>query len=333
MKKRYVILFAVLSFVLSCGNTPSGNISQDGVRDISLRFDWIPTMSFAGDIVAMNNFAKENKLNLKLNPAGEGIDPIKMVISGTDNVGIVGLDKLLLANEKGADLVAFAIVDNVSPTVFMSKKDKNILKPADFIGKKVGVQSGGATEFVYRSLLNKLGIDKSKINEVQIGFDMKPFVDGQYDVRPGFIFDEAIFLETNNIPYNLIEPRNYGLNYPGRVYFAKREFIQSNPDLIQRFVNTVAKGWQFALANPDPAIKQLQSFEPKINFDREYKGLVKAKEYFSGFQNKILMPDTASIDDMVSNLNQMKLLSKKPAISEYFDLRFVAELHSPNGPK
>jgi NitT/TauT family transport system substrate-binding protein len=329
--KRYFLLVAVSLFAFSCGNTPPANTGQNAVRDLSLRFDWIPTMSFAGDIVAKNNFAADNRLNLKLNPAGEGIDPIKMVISGTDNIGIVGLDKLLLANEKGADLVAFAIVDNVTPTVFMSKKEKNIIMPQDLIGRKVGVQSGGATEYVYRSLLNKLGIDKTKINEVQIGFDMKPFVDGQYDVRPGFIFDEAVFLDTNNIPYNLIEPRKYGLNYPGRVYFAKREFIQSNPELIQRFVNTVAKGWQFALANPEPAIKQLQAFEPKINFDREYKGLVKAKEYFSGHENKILMPDIVAIEEMVSNLNEMKLLSKKPAISEYFDLRFVTELHPQSG--
>lgn len=323
MKKLLFILLTSLT-LLSCNNNSTTSKSQE----ISLRFDWIPTMSFAGDIVAMNNFASSEGVKLTLHPAGEGLDPIKMVISGVDNIGIVGLDKLLLANEKGANLVAIGIVDNVTPTVFMSRKEKNILTPQDFVGKKVGVQSGGATEFVYRSLISKLKIDESKINEIQIGFDMKPFVDGQYDVRPGFIFDEAVFLDINNIDYNLIEPKKYGLNYPGRVYFTKKEFIEKNPELIQKIINTVARGWEYALNNPDTAINQLQKFEPKINYQREFKGLVKAKEYFSGFQNKILMPDTAAINDMIESLSQLQIIKKKPSLEEYFDLRFVNKLHA-----
>lgn len=322
MKKLLFILLASLT-ILSCNN----NSTTSKSRDISLRFDWIPTMSFAGDIVAMNNFASAEGVKLILHPAGEGLDPIKMVISDVDNIGIVGLDKLLLANEKGANLVAIGIVDNVTPTVFMSRKENNIITPQDFIGKKVGVQSGGATEFVYRSLINKLKIDESKINEIQIGFDMKPFVDGQYDVRPGFIFDEAVFLDINNIEYNLIEPKKYGLNYPGRVYFAKKDFIEKNPELIQKFINTVAHGWEYALNNPDTAIAQLQKFEPKIDYQREFKGLVKAKEYFSGFQNKILMPDTSAINDMIENLSTLNIIKSKPKLAEYFNLNFVNKIH------
>jgi len=321
--KKLIFIVSVLVIITSCNNDTSNSEN----KDISLRFDWIPTMSFAGDIVGMNNYASKNGIKLTLHPAGEGIDPIKMIISGVDNVGVVGLDKLLLANEKGADLVAFGMVDNITPTVFMSLKNKNIRTPQDFIGKKVGIQSGGATEFVYRSLIYKLKIDESKINEVQIGFDMKPFIDGQYDVRPGFIFDEAVYLDVNNIAYNLIEPKKYGLSYPGRVYFAKKVFIKKNPEMMQKFINTVAQGWQYALNYPDSAINQLQKFEPKIDYKREYKGLVKAKEYFSGYQNKILNPDTTAIEDMIETLSQLKIIKNKPNLEEYFDLRFINKFH------
>lgn len=322
MKRSIALFLSIGILLMSCTETKKTDYNK-----INLCFDWIPTMSFAGDIVAMNNYVYENNISLTLHPAGEGIDPIKMVVSGTDDIGIVGLDKLIMANEKGADLVAFAIVDYVTPTVFMSKRDKNILTPQDFIGEKVGVQSGGATEFVYRSLIKKLGIDESKINEVQIGFDMKPFVDDQYDVRPGFIFDEAVYLDLNNIAYNLIEPKQYGLNYPGRVYFAKKEFIENNSEVIQNFVNSVAKGWDFALNNPDSAISQLQKFEPKINYERELSGLKKSKEYFSGFNNQILMPDTTAIQQMVEILLQLKVVKSEPKFEEYFTLKFVNQLH------
>lgn len=323
MKKSLIILLALGIVATSCNNESE----KSNKKKVSIRFDWIPTMSFAGDIVGMNNYANKNGISLVLNPAGEGIDPIKMIVSGTDNIGIVGLDKLMLANEKGANLIAFAIVDNITPTVFMSKKEANILSPQDFIGKKVGIQSGGATEFVYRSLVNKLQIDESKINEIQIGFDMKPFINGQYDVRPGFIFDEAVYLDLNNIQYNLIEPKKFGLNYPGRVYFAQKEFIQKNPELMQAFVNTVALGWQYALNNPDSAINQLQKFEPKIDYQREFKGLQKAKEYFLGYKNQILMPDTTAIEEMTENLMELKIIKSKPKFDNYFTLQFVNKFH------
>lgn len=322
MKKLLLsFLFLGISLV-SCNN-----LKETELTELRLCFDWIPTMSFAGDIVAMNTYANENNIGLELHPAGEGIDPIKMVISGTDDIGIVGLDKLVMANEKGADLLAFAIVDNVTPTVFMSKKEKNILTPEDFKGKKVGIQSGGATEFVYRSLLKKVELDEAQINEVQIGFDMKPFIDNQYDVRPGFIFDEAVYLDLNNIAYNLIEPKKYGLNYPGRVYFAKKEFIEKNREIIQKFTHSVAKGWEFALNNPDSAITQLQKFEPKINYQRELSGLHKAKNYFSGFNNQILMPDPVAIDQMVDMLLQLKAIKTKPQFDEFFTLEYVNAIH------
>lgn len=321
MKKCLLILVISSLFILGCKD------EIEDQREIKLRFDWIPTMSFAGDIVGMNNYANLNGIKLILHPAGEGIDPIKMVISGVDDVGVVGLDKLLLANEKGADLVAIAIIDNITPTVFMSKKDKNIITPNDFIGKSIGVQSGGATEFVYRSLLNKLKMDKSNIDEVQIGFDMKPFIEDQYDVRPGFIFDEVVYLDLNNIPYNLIEPKDYGLKYPGRVYFAKRDFINKNPDFIQAFVNTVAAGWEYALNNPDSSINQLQRFEPKINYEREYKGLLKANAYFSGYQNNILMPDVEAINEMIVGLSEIGILKSNPQFEEYFNLVFIKKYH------
>jgi NitT/TauT family transport system substrate-binding protein len=315
MKK--VVLFLSLIMLISC-------TSRDKkLNKVSLRFDWIPTMSFAGDIVGMNKYDSINGINLKLEAAGEGIDPIKMVISGQNTFGIVGVDKLLMANEKGANLVALGIVDNVSPTVFMSIKSKNILTPYDFIGKKVGIQSGGATEFVYRSLIKKLNIDRNKINEVQIGFDMKPFIENEYDVRPGFIFDEAVYLEINNIEYNLIEPNKYGLFYPGRVYFTKKETIDRYPELVQGFINTVASGWEYALKNPEEAIDELKAFEPKINYERELRGLIKAKSYFSGYNNKILDPDLESINEMIKSLCDLGILKNNISSSSIFNLSFI----------
>lgn len=322
MKKNIFIFVLLFVTTISCNS-----LTKTKGNEIDLRFDWIPTMSFAGDIVAMNKFANKNGISLSLYPAGEGIDPIRMVLSGTNDIGIVGLDKLIMANEKGADLVAIGMIDYLTPTVFISKKEINISSPFDFIGKKVGIQTGGATKFVYRLLIELLEIDATQINEVRIGYDMRPFIENIYDVRPGFIFDEAVYLDINDIEYNLVKPQDYGLNYPGRVYFARRSFINNNTELINKFINSVGEGWKYAINNPESAIKQLQEFESKINFERELLGLEKAKEYFSGYNNQILMPDTVAINQMIDLLYQLDITKSMPSIDDFFNLEFVKNVH------
>lgn len=39
------------------------------------------------------------------------IDPIKLVLAGQADFGVVGADKVLAANDKGADLVIVGVID------------------------------------------------------------------------------------------------------------------------------------------------------------------------------------------------------------------------------
>jgi NitT/TauT family transport system substrate-binding protein len=321
---RVAVIINIIYIIIFTGCVSTG---QKKDNDLSLRFDWIPTMAFAGDIVAANNLSTNEELNLILRPAGEGIDPIKMVISGVDDIGVVSLERLLMANERGADLIALGIVDYITPTVFLSKKAHNIQSPHDFYGKRIGVQSGGATEFVYRTLIKKMGINERNLTELRIGFDMRPFVENQYDIRPGFITDEAVFLQLNNIEFNIIEPKDFGLNYPGRVYFTTQQFFQNNYQILQSFIFAVAQGWEYAIANPESAIDQLNDFEKQINREKELIGLIKGKEYFSGHNEKILMPDQKGINEMIEYLYGFGLLTKKPVFDDYFYLGFINKYH------
>lgn len=327
MKKTISQFTVMLSIIMFVGCISTGHKKDN---EISLRFDWIPTMAFAGDIVAANNLAADDELNLILRPAGEGIDPIKMVVSGVDEIGVVSLERMLMANEKGADLIAIGIVDYITPTVFLSKKIHNIQTPHDFYGKRIGVQSGGATEFVYRTLMKKMGINERDLTELRIGFDMRPFVENQYDIRPGFITDEAVFLQINNIDFNIIEPKDFGLNYPGRVYFTTKHFFQNNYQILEKFIFSVAQGWEYALANPESAIDQLYGFESQINREKELIGLIMGKDYFSGHNQQILMPDPIGINEMIENIHGFSLLNKKPLFDDYFYLGFINKYHEHN---
>src|SRR5438045_17899 len=119
MKKHTIIvgiLFFVLAFVIACTNDKNDNTKQN----VSLRFDWFTSMTFAGEVWAYDEFASKQGINLKLDPGSESTDPVKLVLGGTDDFGCISVDKFLAANEKGADLVAIGVINQLSPTVFIS---------------------------------------------------------------------------------------------------------------------------------------------------------------------------------------------------------------------
>ena len=317
MKK---IIFFLLPIVLlaGCDNKKS---------QTSLRFDWIANMNFIGDIYAAKEVAEKNGLVLKCEEAGFGVDPIKMVISGQSEFGIVSLEQLYMANEKGADLVAIGVINDVSPVVFLAKSDIKFSEPKDFQGKTVGLNPGGATEYVYRAFLSVSNLDKSKIKEIPVDYDIKTFINGSYDIRLAFAYIEPLDLKIAKVQYSQIAPIDFGLKFPGRVYFTKRKTIENNPELVLKFINTVAEGWELALKNKSKSIELLAEFEPKIDKARETESLEIGKKYFTGYNNKVLSFDKESILKSANKLVEIGLI-KQADFATMLNTSFIDKYHA-----
>lgn len=320
MKRIFFVSFIFL--LVGCNN-------QSTTKNLkaSLRFDWITNMNFIGDVYAINETAKKNNLDLKCEQAGFGIDPIKMVLTGQNNFGIVSIEQLFMANEKGADLVAIGVINDLSPTVFLCKSDKKFTEPKDFEGKTVGINPGGATEYVYRTFVKINNLDKSKIKELPVDYDIKTFINNKYDIRLAFAFIEPLDLKLANVGYSEIDPINFGLKFPGRVYFTTRETIEKHPDLVQAFINSVSEGWTLALQNKSKSIDYLYAYDNKIDKKRETESLNIGEKYFTGYNNQILSFDKQSILKSANTLVEMGLL-KQNDFSKYLNSSFVDKYHS-----
>jgi ABC-type nitrate/sulfonate/bicarbonate transport system substrate-binding protein len=245
-----------------------------------------------------------------------------MVLSGTDQVGVTTFDKLLAANEKGADLVTIGFINNTSPTVFLTLKDEKFSTPKDFEGKSVGIMPGGSTEFVYRGFIKKTGVDVSKVKDIPAGFDLNGFINHKYDVKLAFIYVENIALDEQGVKYNMIEPRNFGVVFPGRVYFVRREFLQKNKIVVQEFINTVIAGWASSFKDPDSAAKELKAYDQSIDQARERKSFDKGVPYFNGFHDQFMMIDESKLSAQVQLLKDVGLI-KNTGYQDAVDLSFV----------
>ena len=150
---------------------------------VSIRLAWVYDMAEVGVLVAKEkgHFAKEG-LDVSIQPGGFGLDPIKLVATGTNDYGVGGAGNLLLARAQGVPIVAFAAEFQNTPVGFITHKESGITTFAGFKDKRVGIQTGADTDVLYRALLVNNNMTSSDVREVPIQYDMSPFVNGQIDV-------------------------------------------------------------------------------------------------------------------------------------------------------
>lgn len=323
MKKiKSILIFCVIT-LFACNN----DTQNRELIKVSLRQEWFPNSNYAGALFAKNEFAKEHGLDLTIESGSEQIDPIKLVIQGHNTFGDASADKILIANEKGADLVVIGVVNYNSPTCFLAKEEMKIMTPKDFEGKTIGVLTGTNTEYVYRTLIKKQGLDIQKIKEVEAPFDLNSFVSANaYDVRPAFIYDEPVSLDIQKIKYTIIEPKNYGVRFLGTVYFTKRETVEKNPEIVQSFINAIADGWSAAIKYPERAIDFLKQFDNTIDINRELMSLRKGIDYYRGKNNKILWSDRSDWEEMLKSLQDLGLV-KNVDLSKSIDTTFLQKYY------
>lgn len=326
--KRTVILviLAIAAFTSSCNF-----FNNKKEVNASLRLNWLTTCSFAGEVVGMEKYAKKNGIELTLDKGGPGMDPIKLVQSGTNTFGVAGADLVLAANDKGADFVIIGVVNYNSPGVWVSKAEKNITSVADIKPTtRIGELPGGNIIYLYEVFLKKTGLVRNQnFTPVPIPFELKNFIAGdECELRPIFNYEVLPELDMLNIKYNVIEPKNIGIDFKGPSYFCKRSTIEQNPELVQNFVSTMIEGWEDALNNPKEATALLRKFDNTVNEEKELKGLELGKTYFEGYEGKLLNSDIESWNRMISDMRDLGFLTKDVDVSKVLDLSFVNKHYS-----
>jgi len=322
MKTIKIVSFLIILISLaSCGGSVK-NTDEKTVQ-ISLREAWFPWAGYAGEVYAMK-LGKQYDIDFTIAQGAEDIDPIKMVLSGTNDFGIASAENLILANLKGAGLVSVGILNYKSATCFLALQNKNVHTLKDFENKTVGVLTATETETIYRLLLARNDIDISKIKEVEAPFDLGTFLSTDaYDIRPAFIYDEPVTLDLNRVQYTMIKPEDYGVQMIGAVYFTSRELVDNHPEKVQAFVDIIAEGWKKTLENPTYAIELLKVYDPTINEQRELASLEKGLDYFKGEGGKMLFASDSSWLKLADDLKYLQRIPKDFDVGSCYNNSFI----------
>jgi ABC-type nitrate/sulfonate/bicarbonate transport system substrate-binding protein len=265
---------------------------------------------------------------VEIKPGGIDIPPVKLVASGSGEFGQEsGGETLIIARVMNIPIRAIAAWQPGGAPAIITLSSTGIKTPKDLSKKRIAVGYGKPVEYVYLALLEKEGIDRKSIEESVFKFDITPLLDGRIDAFTGFKVNQPFVIESKGFKPVIIDPNDYGVRTYGITLFTTDEIIKSKPDMVKRFVQASAEGWEYAFNHPEEAIDICIRAQGKdiLQYDREIE--IKKLKAYAATSRTLGKPigwmDKEIWTQIYNNLNKCKTPEGKPVLEKSIEINSV----------
>lgn len=227
----------------------------------ALQLNWVPEPEFGGYYAAreLGAFVAEG-LDVEIRPGGAQSPVEQMVAAGQVAFGISSGDNLLMARDRGADLVAIFAAYQSFPEGIMVHASRGLNAMTEvFQGGTLGVIPG--TPFL-KLLERQYGLDKVKV--VPHDNNIAPFLHDPKMAQQCFISSEPIVARHAGVEPKVFMLKDIGFNPYTGLIITRRQTLEAHPDQVRALVRAVRRGWQAYLADPGPANRVMHALNPTM---------------------------------------------------------------------
>jgi NitT/TauT family transport system substrate-binding protein len=254
MLSRRHALAAIAAVALIAGSPTASVTAAETLTKASLRLKWLPQAQFAGFYVAQaKGYYKAEGINLTINPGGPNLLTENLVATSADTFGLSGgTDSVFAARDKGLPIVCIGISHQITPFIFVTRKDGPVKTLQDFKGKTVTTWFTGANH-VLTGMLAKEGIkaDELKIQPQQVS------------VTPFGVGGEGGGTAKDSLKTFVAE--DYGITFPRDTLIVSETTAKEKPELVKAFLRASLKGWKEAFADPKGAVDTVMAVAPTLD--------------------------------------------------------------------
>ncbi|PWC36554.1 nitrate ABC transporter substrate-binding protein [Azospirillum sp. TSO35-2] len=248
-------MVASLALGLALGDASA--VRAEGLDKVTVA-GWSQPISEITNLLAEpdKGFFKAKGIALDYVPGTGGGSAIQTMLTGKADVAFTDPASFYLALDKGEKLVA--IYDIYPQNVFnvVSPKARNITKPADLKGKRIGVYSlSSGTRQNLDVLLHQVGLAEQDVTiEVTGLLNFAPVIQGQVDATAAT--DTGLYVaKLKGLPeVNVIEVRDT-LNLPSDIFVVTEEAYRTRKPLLSRFLAAYRDSASWMIANPEEAAR------------------------------------------------------------------------------
>jgi len=277
--KKIITSILIATILLTLAGCQTKTPSQSEPDKVVFTLDWFPNTNHTGVYVAKDKgYFNEEGIEIEIIQPGESTAE-QLVASDSAQFGVSYQESVTFARSEGIPVVSIAAVIQHNTSGFMSLKDKGILSPKDFEGKKYGGWGSPIEIATLAYLMEQDGADVDLVDIVTIG-DIDFFAasqTGQVDfswVYEGWSVIEA-GLKGFDVNYIDLGQEAEVFDYYTPVIITSESLIAEDRDLVERFMRALAKGYEFTVENPEDAALILLNSAPELDAE-----LVKASQVF-----------------------------------------------------
>ncbi|MEJ6781667.1 ABC transporter substrate-binding protein [Aminobacter sp. Piv2-1] len=267
-------LLAALGILAVAGFAEGGLVSPALAQEkqVKLQLAWLYNAASAGEIVALKKgYFAEKGLAVEILPGGPNSNTVQETLSGVAQIATAYAPEIMYAANQGLPIKTFGAAFQKAPLTFYSLGEANIKSVADWKGKRIGAGQGATAQV--KAVLDHSGLKFEDITFIQA--QIPGLLQDQVDVVaswPTNVAQNAPILQHPG-GYNTQSIWDNGLQFQSNYYIARSDLIESDGDMLAKFLEACDKGWAYAADHPEEAIDMVASMSSAIEKDKELASL------------------------------------------------------------
>lgn len=235
-----------------------GSVVSVAAQDkIVLQLKWKHAFQFAGFYAAVEKgFYKEVGLEVSLREGGPETHFANELTQGHCQYA-VALSSMLIHRQEGKPLVALGAILQHSPEVLLVPAKSGINTPHQMAGKTVAVSPEDTPALL--AMFKNEGLAPDAVKTVPYEFSPQKMLSGEIAGMGAYTINEPFQLKTAGIPYRLVQPRDYGVDFYGDCLFTTDQEIKQNPERVKAFLNASLKGWHYAMSHREEMVSIIKN--------------------------------------------------------------------------
>lgn len=293
MKRKLMsmLMAGLLTFgMIGCSASKADN-------NVTVVLDWVPNTNHTGLYVALEKgFYKDLGLNVEIMQPPEG-GALSLVAAGKAEFAVSFQEEIgpALTSENPLPVVAVASIIDHNVSGIISLKEKGIDSPSKLEGKRYASWDTPFERAILTNIVEGDGGDFSKVELIpntvtDVISALQTDIDAVW-VYYGWdgIATELAGLDTNYIAFRDINPV---FDFYTPVLASGTKYLEENEEEAKKFLEATAKGYEYAIANPEEAAEILMKHAPEVDLE-----LAKASQAFLANEYQAEKESWGTIDE------------------------------------
>ena len=263
----------------ACGLGPStAQVDTDGLNPVKLGLGWRAEAEYGGYYqAAATGLYRDYGLAVTIDDTPPQTNTTQLLVGGLVDFAIGGALGSLKAVQQGVPVVTVAAICQTEIQVLLAHPGVGHESLAQLRGQPIFI-SAPANGGYWQVLKAKYGFTDDQ--KRPYNFNISPFLADKNSAQQGLLTSEPFLIERQGGFKPVILPLSEaGYNPYTFTIDTTRHLLDTNPDLVQRFVTASIRGWYSYLANPQPGNQAIRADNPDMPEELLTFSLAKLDEF------------------------------------------------------